>query len=115
MDEVVVEKVLRAIEEVPPGRVVSYGDLGALVGINPRHVGLVLRHWGDNVTWWRVTNRDGELPPELLARARPRWQREGIPEKPDGRGCRIDTHRVDLELLRRAYSRATDDLDDAAG
>ena len=32
VDEVMVERVLRAVELVPAGRVVSYGDLAALVG-----------------------------------------------------------------------------------
>ena len=65
MDEVLVERVLRAVEQVPAGRVVSYGDLGALVGVGPRHVGRVMSQWGGNVAWWRVTNRSGDLPPEL--------------------------------------------------
>ncbi len=30
VDDVVVERVLRAVEQVPPGRVVSYGDVAAL-------------------------------------------------------------------------------------
>lgn len=115
MDEVVVERVLRAIEQVPSGRVVAYGELGALVGINPRHVGLIMRSYGGNVTWWRVTNRDGDLPKELLTRARPHWAREGIAVKPNGSGCRIADHRVDLDELRRAYARTTADLGDAAG
>ena len=29
MDEVLVERVLRAVEQVPRGRVVSYGDVAA--------------------------------------------------------------------------------------
>ena len=41
MDDVLVERVLRAVELVPRGRVVSYGDLAALVGTGPRQVAVV--------------------------------------------------------------------------
>lgn len=109
------ERVLRAVEQVPPGRVMSYGDLGTLVGTGPRHVGRIMSHWGSNVAWWRVTSRDGDLPGNLLARARPHWDREGIEVKPNGLGCRFTTYRVDLEQLEQDYRRATADLPDAAG
>ena len=64
-----VERVLRAVECVPPGRVASYGLIGALVGAGPRQVGAVLSRYGDGVPWWRIVNASGELPAPLLARA----------------------------------------------
>ncbi|WP_122261640.1 MGMT family protein [Ornithinimicrobium cerasi] len=115
MDEVLVERVLRAVEQVPRGRVVSYGDVAALVGIGPRHVGNVLAAWGGDVPWWRVTNVAGVLPPDLLARARPHWDEEGIEVRPDGRGCRITAYRADLERLARDHARATAGLDGGHG
>lgn len=115
MDDVVVERVLRAVEQVPAGRVVSYGDLADLVGTGPRQVGRVMRHWGGNVTWWRVTTRDGDLAGELLERALPHWEREGIEVRAPGRGCRFAQHRADLARLAEDYARATRDLPDAAG
>lgn len=115
MDEVLVERVLRAVEQVPAGRVVSYGDLGALVGIGPRHVGRVMSQWGGNVPWWRVTNRSGDLPPELLARARAHWDEERIAVRGEGLGCRFTAHRADLERLADDYARATADLDAGPG
>ncbi|MFB9730601.1 MGMT family protein [Ornithinimicrobium kibberense] len=115
MDDLLVERVLRAVEQVPPGRVVSYGDLAALVGTGPRQVGAVLARWGGSVPWWRVTDRAGRLRPDLLARARPRWEQEGIGLHPDGRGCRIGAHRADLDRLAEDHGRATADLEDAAG
>ena len=60
VDDVVVERVLRAVEQVPPGRVVSYGDVAALVGIGPRQVGSIMKAYGGNVTWWRVTDAVGQ-------------------------------------------------------
>lgn len=104
------ERVLRAVEQVPRGTVVSYGDLAALVGIGPRQVGSIMRLYGSNVTWWRVTNASGDLPVGLLDEVRERWAREGILLKPNGRGCRIAEYRADLEVLGRDYERAVADL-----
>lgn len=110
MDDVVVERVLRAVEQVPRGRVVSYGDLASLVGIGPRQVGTIMRLYGSNVTWWRVTSHAGDLPATLMDEVRERWATEGILLKPNGRGCRIADYRVDLRQLSTAYERATCDL-----
>lgn len=115
MDEVLVERVLRAVEQVPAGRVVSYGDLAALVGTGPRHVGRIMRHWGGTVPWWRVTSVSGDLAGDLPGRARPHWEAEGIEVKPSGLGCRFTAYRADLERLAADYARATADLPDTAG
>lgn len=112
MDELVVERVLRAVEQVPAGRVVSYGDLAELVGTSPRHVGAVMRHYGSAVTWWRVVNHAGDFPGELLRRARPHWDDEGIAVKPNGLGCRIVDYRVDLGELAERYDRVSAELID---
>jgi len=110
VDDVVVEKVLRAVEQVPRGRVVSYGDIGALVGVGPRLVGRIMSTYGSNVTWWRVTSSYGDLPVPLMDEVRERWAAEGILLKPNGRGCRIAEYRADLAALSSDYERATDDL-----
>jgi alkylated DNA nucleotide flippase Atl1 len=110
VDDVVVERVLRAVEQVPRGRVVSYGDLAALVGIGPRQVGTIMRLYGSNVTWWRVTSASGDLPPQLMDEVRERWAGEGILLKPNGRGCRIAEYRADLARLHSDYERVTADL-----
>lgn len=111
VDDVVVERVLRAVEQVPQGCVVSYGDLAALVGIGPRQVGSIMRVYGGNVTWWRVTNAAGDLPQPLRERSRQAWAQEGILVKPNGLGCRIADHRADLDVLASAYESAVADLD----
>jgi methylated-DNA-protein-cysteine methyltransferase related protein len=110
VDDLVVERVLRAVEQVPRGRVVSYGDVAALVGIGPRQVGSVMSHYGSNVTWWRVTGAGGRLPLDLMDEARERWAAEGILLARGGRGCRITECRADLEQFADAYARATADL-----
>lgn len=111
MDETITERVLRCIEQVPAGSVVSYGDIGSIVGIVARHVGRVMSGWGSNVTWWRVTDRDGRLPDHLLVQALPHWADEGITLRRDGRGCRITDHRADLAQLATDYEQATADLE----
>jgi methylated-DNA-protein-cysteine methyltransferase related protein len=110
VDDVLVERVLRAVELVPPGRVVSYGDLAALVGIGPRQVGSIMRHWGGSVPWWRVTSHAGDFGGDLLTRARPHWDAEGIRVKPNGLGCRIADYRADLVALAAGYELAVADL-----
>lgn len=110
MDDLLVEKVLRAVEQVPRGRVVSYGDLAALVGTGPRQVGSIMRMWGENVTWWRVTNSYGDLPEHLRPEAFQRWAGEGILPKPNGRGCRIRDYRADLGRLATDWERAVAEL-----
>lgn len=105
-----VELVLRAVELIPRGRVASYGDLAELVGIGPRQVGSIMSRYGSGVTWWRVTSSYGDLPGHLRDEARAHWADEGIAWKPNGLGCRIREHRVDLAALGEEWSRATADL-----
>lgn len=110
MDDVLVEKVLRAVELVPAGRVITYGDIAELVGTGPRQVGSIMRLYGSNVTWWRVTNASGDLPSHLRQEAVGRWTEEGIAVRSNGAGCRIRDHRVDLTWLATEHARATADL-----
>ena len=109
MDDITVERVLRVVEAIPPGRVAAYGEVGAIVGVGPRLVGRILREWGGSVPWWRVTNSYGDHP--LLARALPRWEAEGISVKPNGRGCRISEFGADLATLRQAAATALAQLE----
>lgn len=109
-DEALTEQVLRAVELVPPGSVVSYGDIASIVGIGPRHVGNVLATWGMDMPWWRVTNSRGELPAPLLAQALHHWDGEGIRVKPDGLGCLIREHRPDLQELAKQWARSAADI-----
>lgn len=115
MDDLLVEKVLRAVEQVPRGRVVSYGDLAALVGTGPRQIGWVMRVWGANVTWWRVTNAAGEFPEQLRGEAFEHWAAEGILPKANGRGCAITRYRADLDQLAADWQWAVADLPDDLG
>ncbi|SPQ27175.1 44ac9e50-92c8-40c0-9577-b1be8ae2d578 [Thermothielavioides terrestris] len=66
--------VYRAVQEIPPGKVTSYGHIARLVGTpqRPRQVGVCLKHLPSdpsarfnhtNVPWQRVINAKGVISP----------------------------------------------------
>lgn len=94
-------RVLAVVRRIPPGRVLTYGDVAALAEgeATARDVGQVLlRHGdGDDVPWWRVLRADGTPPPHLLDRQLGLLRAEGTPLAPSGAA-------VDLHLARWAAS-----------
>lgn len=83
------ELVLRCAEQVPRGRVTTYGAIaevvgGVLGGGGPRQVGSVMARHGGPVPWWRVVRADGSLPPSHDSRARESYLEEGTPLRPSG-------------------------------
>lgn len=107
--ELIAERVLRAVEQVPPGSVVSYGDIAGIVGTAARVVGAVMAQYGAEVTWWRVVDRDGRLPEHLLEAAREHWKAEHV--SAGERGCRIERHRANLDDLAERYEEAVASLE----
>lgn len=95
------EQVLAVAEEIPPGRVMTYGDIADRVGTGgPRQVGRVMAHYGGAVCWWRVVRSDGTLPPDHQDRALAHYREEGTPlREHTGSGHR---HRVDMTRARWA-------------
>ncbi|MDB4931186.1 MAG: Methylated-DNA-(protein)-cysteine S-methyltransferase binding protein [Myxococcaceae bacterium] len=62
-------EVLDLVDAIPPGRVMSYGEVSAhLGGPGPRMVARVMSTWGDAVPWWRVLRADGSCAPGVKAR-----------------------------------------------
>ncbi|KAI0136852.1 DNA binding methylated-DNA--cysteine S-methyltransferase [Xylariales sp. AK1849] len=66
--------VYSAVQEIPHGKVTSYGHIARLVGTpqRPRQVGICLKHLsadqdarfnGNNVPWQRVINSKGTISP----------------------------------------------------
>lgn len=58
------EAVLDVVEQIPPGSVMTYGDVAVVVRRalgrgGPRHVGAALREAGAAVPWWRVVRASG--------------------------------------------------------
>jgi len=84
MDELVA-RVLAVVDKIPPGRVLSYGDVAALAAApTPRDVGQVLLRHGEEVPWWRVLRADGTPPAHLRERQLALLRAEGTPMAPYG-------------------------------
>lgn len=83
----IAELVLEAVALVPPGKVVTYGDVAEYLGQGgPRQVGSILARHGSGVPWWRVVRADGTPAPQVLVRALAHYAAEGTPM----RGPRVD-------------------------
>lgn len=81
------ERVLDLVERIPPGAVMSYGDIAEYLGEGgPRQVGRVMSAWGGGVPWWRVVHADGTAAPGHEERCLDHWRAEGTPL----RGTRVD-------------------------
>jgi alkylated DNA nucleotide flippase Atl1 len=88
------EQVLRVVACIPPGRVMSYGDVAEYLGAGgPRQVGQVMAHGTGDLPWWRVIRADGSPPPGLEDECLQRWREEGVPLRPGA-------SKVDMRLAR---------------
>ncbi|MQA87767.1 MAG: cysteine methyltransferase [Streptosporangiales bacterium] len=87
------ERVLDVVERIPPGRVMSYGDIAEYLGEGgPRQVGRVMALWGGGVPWWRVIRTNGSPPPGHERRAFARYREERTPLRPNSE--RVDMRRA---------------------
>jgi alkylated DNA nucleotide flippase Atl1 len=90
-------RVLDVVETIPPGQVMSYGDVAEYLGEGgPRQVGRVMSLWGGAVPWWRVVHADGSLLAGHERAALDRYQDEGTPLRraADGSLAGIDMRRA---------------------
>ena len=72
--------VLDVVDRIPPGRVMTYGDIAEyLQRGGPRGVGGVMAREGAAVAWWRVVRANGTLPAHLVVDAQDHWHIEGTP------------------------------------
>jgi methylated-DNA-protein-cysteine methyltransferase related protein len=98
VDELVA-RVLAVVDRIPPGRVLSYGDVAALASApTPRDVGQVLLRHGEGVPWWRVLRADGTPAPHLRDRQLALLRAEDTPMAPSGQA-------VDLPRARWSAAR----------
>ena len=91
------ERVLGVAENIPPGRVMSYGDIAEYLGEKgPRQVGRVMAIWGGAVAWWRVIHADGSFLAGHEQQALARYLQEGTPLRRtrDGAVCGVDMRRA---------------------
>jgi alkylated DNA nucleotide flippase Atl1 len=78
------EAVFDVVEQIPRGRVSTYGAIGLLVGIGPRRVARALSSGGGAVPWWRVLRADGTVAEPVRVRQLELLATEGVPMR-DGR------------------------------
>ena len=84
-------RVLDVIEAIPPGQVMSYGDIAEYVGQGgPRQVGRVLSRFGGGAPWWRVIHADGTPPPGNEAAALRHYLAERTPLRSVACPVRVD-------------------------
>lgn len=92
------DRVLSVVELIPPGKVMSYGDVAEWLGEGgPRQVGRVMSHYGGVVAWWRVMRSDGVLLSGHESEALARYREEGTPLREyhgEGHLPRVDMKRA---------------------
>jgi alkylated DNA nucleotide flippase Atl1 len=81
------QRVLDAVDRIPRGAVMSYGDVADYVGQgSARAVGRVMATWGSEVPWHRVLHADGSCADRTSSRQVELLRAEGVPM----RGTRVD-------------------------
>lgn len=91
------EAVLAIVDDIPEGKVLSYGEVAAMLGSRAsRAVGQVMAYYGSASPWWRVLRAGGHPPRGLAARALPYYEAEGTPliETNNEDGYRVDYARA---------------------
>ena len=90
-------RVLAVVEAIPPGRVMTYGDVAAVLGSRAaRMVGQVMAHYGGAVAWWRVVRASGHPAANHEHIALEYYRAEGTPLLGVGGAA----YRVDLREAR---------------
>ncbi|MEU3975639.1 MGMT family protein [Streptomyces bacillaris] len=99
------ERVLDVADLIPPGRVMTYGDVAEWLGDGgPRQVGRVMALYGSAVPWWRVVRADGALLPGHELRALGHYRAEGTPLR--DASPRADGHLPRLDMRRARWDGA---------
>jgi alkylated DNA nucleotide flippase Atl1 len=89
------DDVLDLVDQIPEGKVATYGDVAELVGRGgPRAVGTVMARYGSDVPWWRVIRAGGYPPQGLEDEAVARWREEATPLVGGALGRRVDLARA---------------------
>ncbi|WP_433200553.1 MGMT family protein [Nocardia sp. CA-107356] len=87
-----VERVRALVATIPPGRVVTYGDIAAAAGLStPRTVGWIMRTDSADLPWHRVIGASGRPAAHLADRQLRLLATEGVA---------IREGRVDLRAAR---------------
>lgn len=87
-------RILACVEAIPPGFVMTYGDVAEYVGASsPRIVGRVLALDDGSVPWHRVLRANGTLASHLYTEQRQRLLAEGVRFR--GERVELTRHRWD--------------------
>ena len=72
--------IYRIVMQIPKGRVLSYGDIGRMVGTGPRQVAAAMRNCPVGLPWHRVVGAGGTIrtPGEYGWAQRERLIAEGV-------------------------------------
>lgn len=75
-----VHSIYRLVTRIPRGRVLSYGDVGRVVGTGPRQVAAAMRNCPAGIPWHRVVGAGGKIrtPGEYAWMQQERLMAEGI-------------------------------------
>jgi alkylated DNA nucleotide flippase Atl1 len=74
------QRVLDAVDRIPWGKVLSYGDVAEYVEAGgARAVGTVLARWGAEVPWHRVLHNDGTCAGHKVDEQLAMLRSEGVP------------------------------------
>jgi methylated-DNA-protein-cysteine methyltransferase-like protein len=86
-------RILAAVESIPAGRVMTYGDVAEYIGAGrvARLVGRVLAADAGTVPWHRVVHANGTMADHLRDEQIQRLRSEGV---------RVVNGRVDLQVHR---------------
>jgi alkylated DNA nucleotide flippase Atl1 len=88
-------RVLDVVDAIPPGQVMSYGDVAEYLGAGgPRQVGRVMALYGGAAPWWRVIHADGTPAPGHDSRALEHYLAEGTPLRSARPPVRVDMRRA---------------------
>jgi alkylated DNA nucleotide flippase Atl1 len=83
--------VLDVVDSIPPGQVMSYGDIAEYLGLGgPRQVGRVLSRYGGAAPWWRVIHADGSPAAGHEAAALAHYLAEGTPLRSPSTPVRVN-------------------------
>lgn len=89
------EAVCAVLDDIGPGCVATYGDVGRRLGISPRQAGREVSRVPDDVPWWRVVRADGTPATCRGGNALVLLESEGVP---------IRAGRVDLTQARYPWN-----------
>jgi alkylated DNA nucleotide flippase Atl1 len=74
-----VERVRDLVAAIPPGRVVTYGDIACAAGLSsPRIVAWIMRTDSQDLPWHRVITASGRPAPHLAAQQLELLRAEGV-------------------------------------